>query len=326
VGLALLAALAALCAAPALADEPEGAPAGDVGPSLRRSAMANLHLLDLRLGAGAALEATSPLGDRASFHGTLGLTVLSNEVLGGRMRALSLDVAWNEGTGRTVLAAELLRIDALVFGQDDEGVCAAALLLVAPVGVCHPRSGYVGLASTLLGYQHDFASGRHALRIAEAALLLVPPSASGEGAFGDAWLEARFPVRLGVSVDYAWNALAPALVPGPRTDAWLARADLGLDVALRLVDTRLEVALAVDYRPRLDAWLDDWSLEATLRVAFIDLYTLLRAQADLYRVGLEIGYARWSRPEHAFGVAWSDRASDTGFVRVVFLPTLRNVP
>lgn len=325
---ALVVALLALSATRAATAQDAALP--DVSPGLRRSAMANLHFLDLRLGAGAALEATSPLGDRASFHGTAGLTALSNEVLGGRLRALSLDVAWNEGTGRTVLAAELLRIDALVFGQDDEGICPAPILLLAPPGACHPRSGYVGLSGTLVGYQHDFASGRHALRIAEAALLLVPPSAgvegaAGEGAFGDDWLVARFPFRVGASVDYAWSLpVAPA--PDAPSDAWLARADLGLDASLRLLDTRLELALSIDYRPRLDAWIDDWGLEATLRVAFIDLYTLLRAQADLYRVGLEIGYARWSVPEHGFGVAWSDRASDTGFVRVVFLPTVRNVP
>jgi hypothetical protein len=326
---ALLVASLALAATRSARAQEEAAP--DVSPALRRSAMANLHFLDLRLGAGAALEAGGTLGDRAGFHGTLGLTALSNEVLGGRLRALSLDVAWNEGTGRAVIAAELVRIDALVFGQDDEGICPAPILLVAPPGACHPRSGYVGLAGTLIGYQHDFASGRHALRVAEATLLLVPPAAgvegaAGEGAFGDDWLVARFPFRLGASVDYAWALPTPTPPAAAPADAWLARADLGLDASLRLLDTRLELALSVDYRPRLDAWADDWGLEATLRVAYVDLYTLLRAQADLYRVGLEVGYAHWSVPAHGFGAAWSDRATDTGFVRVVLLPTVRNVP
>lgn len=322
--------LASSVLAPAMAQGQTDPSPPDTSPMLRREAMANLHLGDLRLAAGGALESGDregglAFGERASAHLAASLSVVTTEVLGGGVRALSIDVAWNEGTGRTVLGAELFRLDAMALGADANGICPAPIFVVWPATLCSPYSGYVGIRGSLAGYQHDFVSDRNALRLAELGLVIFLPHGDGTGAFGDDSMIARFPLHLGASVDYAWNLgrLGP---PPAQSDAWLARADFGIDVAARLFDTRFEIALVVDYRPRFDAFTSDWGLEAMLRLAYIDLYTLLRAQADLWRIGLEVGYAHWSIPEHAFGTAWSDQATDSGFVRLALLPTIRNVP
>lgn len=322
----LVTACVGLAPMPARADDPVDPPPYDTSPMIRREAMANLHLVDVRLAAGGALESGDVVGglafgERAGVHLAAGLSIASTEVLGGGVRAISADVAWNEATGRSVVGAELFSLDALMLGADHRGVCPAPIFVVWPPSLCSPQSGYVGVRGSLVGYQHDFVSDRNALRVGQLGLVLAVPYGDGTGAFGDDWLVARAPIHLGASVDYVWN-----LRGSTASEAWLARADLGVDVALRLFDTRFELELALDYRPRFDAFVDDYGVEATLRVAYIDLYTLLRAQSDLVRFGLEVGYAHWSDPSHSFGTAWSDQGTDSGFVRLVLLPTLRNVP
>jgi hypothetical protein len=80
------------------------------------------------------------------------------------------------------------------------------------------------------------------------------------------------------------------------------------------------------YRPSLTEFTTDWGVETSLRIAFLDLQSLLRAVGDLYRLVLEVGYAHWSIPQRSFGVPWSDAAPDTGFVRAAFEPHVRDVP
>lgn len=334
--LPLLALLAPLClpagaarAQDATTDEPGAESDFDPerGAAIQRRALnSNLHILDLRLALGGHFDVETGLPVRGGFHLAAGFDTLTNEVLGARVRVASFDFGWNQGAGATLFMPTLLRIDHLFFGAEDGGICPAAFLTVWPATHCDPQSGYVGIGGSLLGYLHDTEDSRNVLRIGEiyAALSFLP-------AFDEAWLERRFPLLVGASLDYAWGNLRGD--PAGLRERWIGRALFAIDALVRFAEQRGAFEGRFTYRPSFTDWGGDWGVELSLRLLYTDFHTALRSQGNSYRLVFEVGYAHWSIPERAAGLsigtgalAWAGARDDGAFFRVGIEPTLFNVP
>lgn len=326
-----LSALLLLVASVAHAQD-DAEPAEDFDPDRgaeiqRRALLANIHILDLRVALGGHVDfGVAGASPRGGFHLAAGFDAFTNEVLGARLRALSFDFGWNQGSGAALFMPTLLRLDHLFFGAQDGAVCAAAFLTVWPATHCDPESGYVGIGGSLIGYQHDTEDSRNVLRVGElyAALSFLP-------AFDEAWLERRLPILLGASLDYAWGNLRGD--PGGLNERWIGRALFALDGLVRFAQSRGALEGRFAYRPSFTEWGDDYGIELSLRVLYTDLHTLFRMQGSLYRLVFEIGYAHWSIPSRSTGLTlaqsalpWAGGGNDSLIVRIGLEPTLFHIP
>lgn len=307
------------------------APIAATDADTRRSLITNLHILELRLALGGHVDGGVPGNpERGGFHLAAGLDVVTNEVLGARLRAVSLDVAWNQGSGQFLVMPTLLRLDHLFFGASGGSICPAPFLTVWPATHCDPQSGYVGLGGSLIGYQHDTeaalgATPRNALRVGEAyAVFSFLP------AFDEAFSERRFPISVGASLDYLWNLNSEGL---GRTERWIGRALFAVDALVRFAELRGAVEGRFAYRPSFTEWGDDFGIELSLRVLYADFHTLYRRQGDSYRLVFEIGYGHWSIPQRAVGLggaataaAFAGYGNDSAFFRIGIEPTVWNIP
>ncbi len=207
------------------------------------------------------------------------------------------------------VGARLLSIDHAIFGTvtklgpNGEKVTATCLWLLG--GPCAAGTGYGGFGLDLVDLQFSLG-GRSAFRIGELTGVWTPMPA-----YDDRHMTARVPIRVGATLDYLWGV--------PREgDAVVGRLVLGIDAMLRFADRHVELQAKVRYRPSFTQWLDDFGVEAVVGIGWVGPHRLFQPQGAPLRIGIELGYGHWHRPEHSFGLPWSDGARETFFARAVF--------
>jgi hypothetical protein len=276
---------------------------------------------DVRLEPGFIGRLRGHLGVSSAFGNAAGRTGLEG---GGRFdlgaieaRDLEMYVGRAEVSANTAgsgaFGAQVLSIDYAIFeghstlGSDGQRVVQTCLwLLNAPC----TSGGNFGLALDVLGWQTSLDSGRHAWRIVE-----LDAVASIEQSTNTGWMARRFPLRVGVSVDEVDGISGVSA-------AWIPRLDVGADARLRFADGKAELDARVRYRPSLSAFVDDFGVEVAGYIGYRGRQSLIQPQGAPLHIGLELGYAYWSIPSHAFGVSWDEVAHSTVFARLVIEPTL----
>lgn len=231
---------------------------------------------------------------------------VSVDAQAGNLEVIGFEAVWIPQAGGFRIRFTLAESEVLFFCKDKESG-ETSPPLVGLFQNCSPDAQW-GVGGKVLDWQHDFSTGRDALRWLE---LNVVYNFLKNGNGMD-YLRKRLSAYAGLSFDSVGYGSTPN-APDPRGWDSALRGNFGISGLIRTKDAKWEIRGFAGFRPNVIQW-DDYAIESRLQV----MYHLLLGDEMEGRVGVDASYSHWSTPSRSFGTFASDRDRDTAFVGLLF--------
>ncbi len=262
--------------------------------------MSGIHLAPVEVVGGARF------GDSSSNAVIeFSTDLVSVDAQAGNLEAIGFEAIWIPQAGGFRLRFTLAESEVLFFCKDrDSGETSPPL--VGLFQNCSPDAQW-GLGGKVFDYQHDFGTGRDAIRWAE---LNVVYNFLKNGN-GMNYLKRRLSAYAGLSLD----SVGYDGTPGAPNTGWdsALRGNFGISGLIRTANAKWEVRGFAGFRPNMIEW-DDYAIESRLQV----MYHLLLSDDMQGNIGIDASYSHWSTPSRSFGTFASDREENTGFLGLMF--------